>query len=68
MPQALHTCMTKAVIADVLSMRTAANTYHFGLYPGRYWKCDLPFPATRTKSKGWKNLTSPTVFSMRVAR
>ena len=35
----------------VLSIRTDANTYHFGLNPGSYWKGELPFPATRTTSK-----------------
>jgi hypothetical protein len=35
----------------VLSVRTDANTYHFGLNPGSYWKGDLPIPATRTFSK-----------------
>ena len=40
----------------VLSVRTDANTYHFGLNPGRYWKGELPFPASN-RSRAFSKLT-----------
>jgi len=35
----------------VLAVRTDTNTYHFGLNGRRYWKGNLPFPATRQQAK-----------------
>jgi hypothetical protein len=35
----------------VLSVRTDAQTYHFGLNAGRYWQGELPFPAMRREAR-----------------
>ena len=35
----------------VLSVRTDANTYHFGLNGWRYWRGELPFPVTREQGR-----------------
>jgi hypothetical protein len=35
----------------MLSVRTDAKTYHFGLNHSQFWNGDLPFPVTRTKAR-----------------
>ncbi|TWU05437.1 hypothetical protein [Allorhodopirellula heiligendammensis] len=48
----------------VLSARTDSHTYHFGLNGSRYWKGDLPFPVTRTKTRlrmSWISIAARTV-------
>lgn len=35
----------------VLSVRTDAKTYHFGLNGGRYWRGELPFSVTREQGR-----------------
>lgn len=35
----------------VLAIRTANDTYHFGLNGSRYWNGELPFPVTRQKTR-----------------
>lgn len=37
--------------AYVLSVRTDANVYHFGLRAEPYWDTSLPFPVTRSQAK-----------------
>ena len=48
----------------VLSARTDTHTYHFGLNGSRYWKGDLPFPVTRTKTHlrlSWISITARAI-------
>lgn len=35
----------------ILKLRTAENTFQFGLNGNKYWKGDLPFGVTRTKGR-----------------
>jgi hypothetical protein len=48
----LYSIRTNLIIPGyVLKIQTPKQTYHFGLYRGRFWKGELPFPVVREKGK-----------------